>query len=129
MRIAVLLVALVIVAVGVLGLVSPESLTTIRRMYFATPMGLFTAGAVRLAMGLVVILCATASRAPKTLRVLGAVMCLQVLSATVLGPDHAREVLEWESAHGALLRLGAIVAVASGVFIALAVTTAPAPKT
>jgi hypothetical protein len=74
-------------------------------------------------MGLVVILSATASRAPKTLRALGAVMCVQGLSATLLGPEHARTVLEWEARQGpALLRVGAVVALAAGGFMAFAVT-------
>jgi hypothetical protein len=74
-------------------------------------------------MGLVVILAATASRAPKTLRVLGALMCFQGLTATVLGPEHARTALELETRQGhAILRLGAAVALASGVFMAFALT-------
>jgi hypothetical protein len=74
-------------------------------------------------MGLVVILCAPASRAPKTLRALGAVMCMQVLAATLLGPDRARAVLEWETLQGtALLRVGAAVALATGCFVAFAVS-------
>jgi hypothetical protein len=36
--------------------------------------------------GLVVILCAPHSRTPKTLRAMGIVMCMQALSATLLGP-------------------------------------------
>ena len=123
MRIAVLLVALVTIVVGVLGIVSPDRVTTVRRQYFATPVRLYAAGAVRVAMGLVVILCAPASRAPKTLRALGAVMCLQALAATILGPDRARAVLEWESIQGAaLLRVGAAVALAVGCFLAFAVS-------
>jgi hypothetical protein len=47
-------VALFTIGVGLLGLVSPDNLTAARRQYFATPTGLYTAGAVRLAMGLVV---------------------------------------------------------------------------
>jgi hypothetical protein len=74
-------------------------------------------------MGLVVFLCAPASRAPKTLRVLGAVMCMQALAATLLGPDRARGVLEWETMQGnALLRVGAAVALAIGCFLAFAVS-------
>ncbi len=123
MRIAALLVALFTVVVGMVGLASPASLTTVRREYFATPAGLYTAAAVRLAMGLVVILGATSSRAPKTLRLFGTLMCLQGLSAALLGPEHARTVLEWEAMRPALLRTGAIVALASGVFMVFAVTT------
>ena len=123
MRSAALLVALFTIAVGIVGLVSPDSVTRVRRLYFATPARLYAAGAVRVAMGLVLILCAPASRAPKTLRALGAVVCLQGLSATLLGPDRARAILEWEGIQGtALLRVGAAVALATGGFVAFAVT-------
>src|SRR5579864_766524 len=41
-----------------------------------------------------------ASRAPRTLRAHGAIMCLQAIAATILGPDRARAVLEWEAMQG-----------------------------
>ena len=123
MRSAALLVAVFTIVLGVAGLISPESVTTLRRLYFATPVRQYAAAAVRLAMGLVVILSARASRAPKTLRVLGGLMCMQALTATLLGPDRARAVLEWETMQGtALLRVGAAVALATGVFMAFAVS-------
>jgi hypothetical protein len=122
-RSAALLVALFTVVVGIVGLVSPDSVTTVRRLYFATPVGLYAAAAVRVGMGLVLILFAPASRAPKTLRALGAVMCAQGLAATLFGPDRARAILEWEAMQGtALLRVGAAVALATGGFVAFAVT-------
>jgi hypothetical protein len=122
-RFSALLVAVVTIVVGIVGLVSPDSVTTVRRLYFATPAGLYAAGAVRVAMGLVLILSASASRAPKTLRALGAVMCLQGLAATILGPDRARAVLEFEAIQRtALLRVGAAVALGVGGFIAFAVS-------
>jgi hypothetical protein len=49
MRIAALLFALFTIFVGIVGLVSPDSVTTVRRQYFATPAGLYTTGAVRVA--------------------------------------------------------------------------------
>ena len=123
MRSAAFLVALFAIVVGTVGLVSPDSVMTVRRLYFSTPVGLYTAGAVRVAMGLVVILSAPASRAPKTLRALGAMMCMQGLAATLFGPDRARAILEWEAMQGAaLLRVGAAVALATGGFVAFAVT-------
>jgi hypothetical protein len=126
MRSAALLVALFVIVVAAAGLVSPDSMTTVRRLYFATPALLFAAAAVRVAMGLVVILCAPASRAPKTLRVLGALMCLQGLAATALGSDRARVVLEWEALQGpSILRVGAAMALAAGGFIAFAMTGGP----
>ena len=123
MRSAALLVAVFTIVVGIVGLISPDSVTTARGLYFATAVGLYAAAAVRVAMGLVVILYAPASRAPKTLRVLGAVMCMQALAATFLGPDRARAVLEWETMQGtALLRVGAAVALVTGCFLAFAVS-------
>jgi hypothetical protein len=122
-RSAALLVSLVTIVVGIGGLVSPDSGTEIRRLYFATPMRLYTAGAVRVAMGLVVILSAAASRAPKTLRAVGVVMCMQGLAATTMGPDRARAILEWETMQGtSVLRIGAAVALSVGCFLAFAVS-------
>jgi cell division protein FtsW (lipid II flippase) len=97
MKLAALLVALFTILVGVGGLISPESSTELRRLYFATPVRLYIAGGIRVAMGLVVILSATASRARKWLRVLGAIMCMQGLAAMLMGADHARAVMEWET--------------------------------
>jgi len=57
------------------------------------------------------------------LRLLGALMCLQGLSAALLGPQHAQTVLDWETMRPALLRAGAIVALACGVFMVFALTT------
>ena len=128
MKIAALLLALFTVVVGIVGLVSPDSVTTVRRLYFATPVRLYAAGAVRLAMGLVLILVAPTSRAPRTLRALGAVVCMQGLAATLLGVDRARAILEWEAMHTALLRTGAVGALAIGGFVAFAVTTGRRPK-
>jgi len=123
LRSAALLVALFTIVVGIVGLVSPDSVTAVRRLYFATPLGLYSAAAVRVGMGLVLILCAPASRAPKTLRALGAVVCMQGLSAALLGPDRARSILEWEAMQGTvLLRVGAAVALVTGGFVAFAVT-------
>ena len=125
MRHAALLVAAITIVVGAAGLMLPESGTTVRRLYFATPVGLYTAAAIRVAMGLVMILYAPSTRAPKTLRALGAVMCMQALAATLLGPDRARAILEWEAMQGVvLLRVGAALALATGCFVAFAVSGA-----
>jgi len=122
MKTAALLVALFSIVVGIVGIVSPEYGTMVRRQYFASPVTLYSAAALRMVMGLVVMLAARASRAPKIMRALGGLMCLQALTATMLGPDHARAVMEWETKQGpAVLRAGAAVALAAGGFMAFAV--------
>jgi hypothetical protein len=123
MRIAALLVALFSIVVGIVGIISPEYGSMIRRQYFSSPVTLYPAVALRLVMGLVVILAAGASRAPKVMRTMGGLMCLQAVTATILGPDRARAVMEWETMQGtAILRVGAAVALAAGVFMAFALT-------
>ena len=123
MTIAVLLVALFTIIVGIGGIVSPDRFMTIRRLYYATPGRFYAAGAVRVAMGLVLILAASTSRWPRTLRALGAVMCLQAFTATLFGLERARAIMEWEAMQGtSLLRAGAVVALAAGGFLAFAVT-------
>ena len=128
MRFAAWLVALFTVVVGIVGLVSPDSVTTVRRLYFATPVSLYAAAVLRVAMGLVLILSAPASRAPKTVRACGALVCVQGLMATLLGVDRAQAILEWESMHIALLRVGAGVALGTGGFVAFAVTPVRHPR-
>ncbi len=128
MRIAALLVALFTIVVGMVGIVSPDSVMTLRRLYFATPGRFYAAGAVRVAMGLVLILAASSSRWPRTLRALGAVVCLQGLAATLFGLERARAILEWEAMHTALLRAGAVVALVTSGFIAFAVTKRPSEE-
>ena len=123
MRIAALLLALFIIVVSLVGIVATDSAMTLRRLYFATPGRFYAAGAVRVTMGLVLILAASSSRWPGIVRALGAVMCLQAFAANLFGIERARAIMEWEAMQGtALLRVGAVVALASGVFVAFAFT-------
>jgi len=108
------------------AIVSPDTATTLRRSYYATPGRFYAAGAVRVAMGLVLVLAASSSRWPRTLRALGAMMCLQAIAANLFGLERARAIMEWEAMQGtALLRAGAVVALATGVFVAFAFTKRP----
>ena len=127
MRMAALLVALFTVVVGVVGLVSPASLTAVRRQYFATPTGLLHGrrcpfgDGTRGDPGRYGLSCAKDS----------ALVRRPDVHARTFGhdpgPEHARTVLEWETMRPALLRAGAIVALASGVFMVFAVTTGRRP--
>jgi len=127
MRIAGLLLALFIIVVSMVGIVATDHAMTVRRLYYATPGRFYAAGAVRMAMGLVLILAASSSRWPRTVRVLGAVMCLQAIAANLFGLERARAIMEWEAMQGtAVLRAGAVLALASGSFLAFAFTKRPA---
>jgi hypothetical protein len=126
MRIAAWPIALLSILIGITGLASPDRGMILRRFYLATPTLFYAAITARSAMGFGLILAASNARWPKTLRALGGIVCLQGLSAAVLGLNHARAIMEWEGMQGAaLLRAGAVVALASGVFILFAVTRNP----
>lgn len=123
MRAAAFAVALFTILVGVVGIVFPDYGTMARRAYFAAPLTLYAAAALRVVMGVVVVRMAPVSRAPRIILALGVLMGLQGLTAMILGPSHARTVLEWENAQGpAVLRLGAAIALAAGVFMLVAFT-------
>ena len=123
MRYGALLAAFIYAVIGLLGLVSPDTLMSARQHVVSTPAGLYVAGATRVIIGLVLILVAPVSRAPKTLRVLGTVVCVQGLAATLSGVERARAVLEFEAMHTAYLPFGASLAFASGCFIAFTVVS------
>jgi len=129
MRIVVLFVAVLLIAVGVAGIIAPDSLTELRQTYMVTPRGLYAMGTIRVAIGLLLIRSASSSRTPKTLRALGVLVCLQGLSRESGGRSWgsiARAILEWEAAHTGLLRIGALMALATGGFVAFTVTLRPA---
>ena len=118
-----LLVAFVIMCVGVTGIFMPETLLSVGR-YVVTPNGLYAVAALRVGIGLVLMLVARVSRAPRTLRTLGAVVLVAGLATPLFGVDRARAVLDWEATQGtALIRIGAGLAVLGGAFIAFAVAT------
>ena len=116
-----LLVALFIMVIAMVGIVSPDRLIAVGH-YVITPVGLYAIAAFRIAMGLVLMLAAPASRAPRTLRVLGAVVIVAGFATPFFGVDRARGFADWAEAQGPLLiRSVAVVVLAIGSFIAFAV--------
>ena len=82
-----------------------------------TPAGLYAIAALRIAIGLVFVLIAPASRAPRTLRVLGLIVIIAGLMTPWFGVARARAVLNWLASAGPLLmRLDAGVGMALGGF-------------
>jgi hypothetical protein len=121
MRSLALIVALFVMLAGMTGVFAPDSLMTIGR-YVVTPAGLYAIAAFRVAVGIVLIMVAPPSRAPRTLRVFGAVVLLAGLMTPLFGVERACAILEWESAQGtALVRVGAGLVLAIGGSLAFAV--------
>ena len=127
MKTLTLIIGVAVIALGVAGLVAPGVLVTIGREA-VTPVGLYVVAVARVAIGLLLIGAAPASRTPRSLRVLGAIVVLGGLLTPVLGIGRARAILDWWSALGpAYLRLPAVIALAFGAFIACAVGGSPRP--
>ncbi len=117
-----LLVAFFIMCVGVTGIFMPDTLISVGRDV-VTPNGLYAVGALRVGIGLVLMLVARVSRAPRTLRTLGAVSFVAGLATPFFGVDRGRAVLDWEATQGpGLIRIGAVLVVLVGAFIAFAVS-------
>ena len=127
MRSLALIVALFIIVAGMVGIVAPGSLLTVGR-YVVTPAGLYAIAVLRVGIGLVLMLVAPISRAPRILRALGAVVIVAGLMTPLFGVERARAIVDWEATQGtALLRIGAGLALALGGFIAFAVSAGRRP--
>ena len=121
-----LLIGVFIITVAIVGIIAPYDLVTIGR-HAVTPVGLYVVAILRIGIGLVFISVSRASRAPKTLRVVGAIVLVAGLTTPLFGSDRASVVLNWVSAQAPVfIRLGAGVVFAFGSFIMYAVTAAPA---
>jgi hypothetical protein len=122
-----LLIALFVMVVGVTGVIAPDRLITIGRQLI-TPTGLYVIGGLRVAIGLILFLAARASRAPRTLRVLGVIVIIAGLTTPLFGVERARAILDWESHGTQFIRVGAALAIALGALLAFLVGTGPRAK-
>ncbi len=109
-------------AVGILALATPETILEATN-FVLTSVGLYVAAAVRIVFGSVLMGAARASRMPRTIGTLGALMILVGLALPFIGVDRLGPIVGWWSAQGpAFMRAWAVVAVAFGAFIVFAVT-------
>src|SRR5262245_1385262 len=101
-------IGLYILAVGVIGIIAPSSLIWIAQR-FTTPMDWYALAAVRIALGLLLLSVAKASRTPRTLRVVAFVPLIAALAIPVVGVERGRATVEWWMAQGpGLIRLSAV---------------------
>ena len=124
-----LFIAGVMMIAGLVGILAPDRLLALRQ-YVVTPVGLWVITVLRVGIGLVLIQVARISRAPRTLRALGAVVIVAGLATPFFGVERSRAVLDWAATQGrALMLVEGCVALALGVFLAFAVTARrPAPR-
>jgi len=114
---------LLIATIGAVGIVVPSNLVWSGQ--FALPATAFyVIGAVRVALGLLFVSVASASREPNALRVLGyfiLVAGIVTAAAGLVAMERARAIIEWYLQQGSgVVRLGGVSALALGGFIAYA---------
>jgi hypothetical protein len=117
MRLVGLAIGALVILASAMSIAAPDLRLALERSVM-TPAGLYAIAAVRIAIGLVFVLAAPASRAPRTLRVLGLIVIIAGLATPWFGVARARAALNWfESAGPWLMRLAAGVGMALGGFL------------
>jgi NAD/NADP transhydrogenase beta subunit len=117
MRLLGLVIGALVILGSAISFAAPDRRLSLERSVM-TPAGLYAIAAVRVAIGLVFVLAAPASRAPRTLRVLGLIVIIAGLMTPWFGVARAEAVLNWLASAGPLLmRLDAGVGMALGGFL------------
>jgi len=116
MRLLGLVIGAVVILGSAISFAAPDLRLSLERSVI-TPAGLYAIAALRIAIGLVFVLAAPASRAPRTLRVLGLIVIIAGLTTPWFGVARARVVLNWLASAGPLMRLDAGVGMAIGGFL------------
>jgi hypothetical protein len=117
MKLLASLVGVFFIFIGVAGMSRPVDLMAIG-YHLLTPVGLYVVAALRIGIGLVLVLAASASRTPNILRILGAMILVEGVATAFVGVDRARAMLDWWTAQGSVFnRLPYCVAIAIGGFV------------
>jgi len=117
MRLLAIALALLIGAIGAVGVASPSLLIDFVRPLLA-PGALLIVAAVRVLYGVVLLLVARVSRWPGTFRVLGILIVAAGLLTALAGADRAQAMVDWWSGRPDwFTRAWALLAVAFGGFV------------
>src|SRR5260221_9760701 len=120
MRLLGLVIGVLVLLGSAIGVAAPDRLLPFGRSLI-TPGGLDVIAALRIALGLVFILAARSSHAPRTLRVLGALVIIAGLTTPWFGVGRSLALLDWWAGAGRpFMRLAAAGAMAIGGFIVYA---------
>ena len=120
MRIAALSIGLLIFARGLLGFVNPAIFAGVVGTIQIAPV-MYLSAVFRVLTGVVLVLAAPRSRAPKSLRGLGALIFLAGILTPFIGPQFSRLVLDsWSEGGPAVLHVWAGAALLAGAFIVYA---------
>ena len=109
-----------VLAAGVACIAVPDAILGLRSL-FATWTALFSIAVVRAAIGIVLIMAAPKSRAPRMLQAAGAIMLFAGMMTPLFGVERTKAVLAWEAAQGPpLIRAIGVGVLAIGGFLGFA---------
>ena len=116
-RIIVLLIAVLLLALGLTGVLWPAGLTGLARWTFS-PQGLYTGAGARVLIGALLIVAAGATAMPKTVRVIGAIIFVAGTLTALLSVETAQRMAAWFFDNGEdRLRMVACLPLAVGLFL------------
>lgn len=121
MRILGFLVVALLLILGVIGLLTPYRLFEMAQ-FTTTPIGIYVAAGVRLAIGAILLAAAAQSRFPKILRVLGTLALIGGIATLFVGASGAQAIARWIATSGMTpVRIFGVFALAIGSFIGYAI--------
>lgn len=110
-------IGLLMLAVGAVGMIDPFSFIRVLQAFQSTA-AIYAAAALRVAIGIVLVLASPASRAPRTLRVLGVIVILGGLLTPFLATSLSRTIFEWWTQGGSpVIRSFAAAGMVLGGFV------------
>jgi len=112
-------------AVGTVGILAPSGLVWLAQQFVASgAFAFYIIATVRIAFGLILISVASASRAPKALRVIGSIILILGIATALTGVvaiGRAQGAVEWWVQQGSgVFRLTGVLVLALGGFVAYA---------
>ncbi len=123
MKTIALFIAALLVLFGLTGVLWPEGLMQLATYSFSRT-GLYVVAAARVVLGGLLFFAASATRTPKTVRVIGLLILIAGIVTAVISPERADLMKDWLVARGPdTLRIAACFPLAAGLFIAGATLT------
>ena len=117
MKALLLLCAILMIALGLTGMFWPDGLTQLATYSF-TKSGAYVVAAIRILLGTFLFTGAGATRMPKTIRVIGAVIFTAGLVGVLLSHEPAQRLSEWFVAKGPdAFRIAACIPLVAGILV------------
>ena len=123
MKAIALIIALMMVSLGLTGVLWPEGLMQLASNSF-TGTGMHVVAAVRVVLGALLIVAASATRTPKTIRVIGLIILLVGIAGAFVPAERALAMKDWLVNRGPdTLRIAACLPLVVGIFVGLSALT------